>query len=81
MPELNLPRTEFLLHYVKKIEAQLIDWCKRKKYSQGDSYSVWITKEGKWKVSYSNDYPMQHGSGKEYILTEEEFKEATKEKR
>ena len=73
----ELPRTEFLLHKVKKIEAQLIAWCKDKKYSQGDSYSVRITASGKWEVSYSNDYPMQHGNGKAYILTEEEFLFAT----
>ena len=75
--EYELPRTEFLLHAVKKIEKQLIKWCKENKYSQGDSYSVRVTKKGKWEVSYSNDYPMQHGDGKSYILTEEEFLLAT----
>lgn len=73
----ELPRTEFLLHNVKKIEKSLIAWCKAVKYSQGDGYSVRITASGKWEVSYSNDYPMQHGDGKSYILTEEEFRFAT----
>lgn len=72
-----LPRTEFLLHHVKKIEEQLIQWCKVNKYSQGDSYSVRVTSKGKWAVSYSNDYPLQHGSGQEFVLTEEEFRTAT----
>lgn len=75
---LNLPRTEFLLIYVKKVEEALIEWCKKNKYSQGDDYSVFITKKGKWAVSYSNDYPMQHGGGVTYVLTEEEFIVATK---
>ena len=73
----DLPRTEFLLHAVKKIEQQLIAWFKENKYSQGDYYSVRITKKGKWEVSYSNDYPMQHGDGKSHILTEDEFVLAT----
>ena len=74
--EFTLPRSEFLLRHVKEVEDTLIKWCKEKKYCQGDSYSVRITKTGKWAVSYSNDYPMQHGPGKEFILTPEEFKEA-----
>lgn len=76
--EYDLPRTEFLLHQVKQIELKLIKWCKETKYSQGDSYSVRVTNKGKWEVSYSNDYPMQHGDGKSYILTEEEFLTAIK---
>lgn len=73
-----LPRTEFLLHYVKKIEAKLIEWYKTNKYSQGDGYSVSITKKGKWQVSHSNDYEMQHGAGGSYTLTEEDFQQAIK---
>lgn len=75
--EYELPRTEFLLHKVKEIEKSLIEWCKKTKYSQGDGYSVRITAKGEWEVSYSNDYPMQHGNGKAYILTKEEFALAT----
>lgn len=74
---IDLPRDEFLLRQVRKIEEQLIQWCKDNKYSQGDDYSVRVTTNGKWAVSYSNDYPLQHGSGQEFVLTEEEFKEAT----
>lgn len=76
--ELNIPRTEFLLHDVKAIERQLLWWYQDNKYSQGDSYSVSITGKGKWMVSHSNDYPMQHGAGKSHILTEEEYQEAMK---
>ncbi len=68
-----IPRTEFLLHKVKDIEEKLIAWCKRYKYSQGDDYSVGITKEGRWVVGYSNDYPMQHGDGKSFVLTDSDF--------
>lgn len=78
MSDIKLPRTEFLLIHVQEIKAKLIDWCKRKKYSQGDSYSVSINKDGKWVVSYSNDYPMQHGNGETFILTEKEFEQATR---
>lgn len=70
--------SNYLINHVNEIEAKLIEWCKKEKYSQGDGYSVRITKKGKWAVSYSNDYPMQHGGGQEYILTEEEFLQATK---
>lgn len=59
-----------------EIEEKLISWCKIEKYNQGDDYSAWITKKGKYAVSYSNDYPMQHGSGRTFILTDEEFEYA-----
>lgn len=74
----KLPRCEFLLHRVKKIEDCIVEWYKANYYSQGDSYNVRITSKGKWEVSYSNDYPMQHGGGNSKILSEDEFKEATK---
>ncbi len=74
--EFELPRTEFLLIYTKRIEAKLINWYKKHKYAQGDDYFVHITKGGKWKIGYSNDYPLQHGEGKSYILTEQEFIQA-----
>ena len=77
----KLPRCEFLLHQTKTIEDKLVEWFKENKYSQGDSYSVRITNKGKWEVSYSNDYPMQHGSGKSHILTEEEFMKAMQQQR
>lgn len=73
-----LPRTEFLLHDVKIIEEKLIKWYKENKYSQGDSYSVSITKNGKWRVAHSNDYPMQHGSGSSYTFNEADFASAMK---
>jgi len=73
-----LPRTEFLLHHVKSIEQKLIAWYEKNKYNQGDSYSVAITKKGKWMVSHSNDYPMQHGYGKSHVLSESEFQDAMK---
>lgn len=63
---------------MREIKMKLIAWCKENKYSQGDTYSAGITSKGKWAVSYSNDYPLQHGFGKVFILTEEEFKQATK---
>lgn len=64
--------------HFKEIESKLISWCKNTHYSQGDGYSVRVTKKGKWAVRYTNDYPMQHGGGREFILTEQEFEEATK---
>lgn len=59
-----------------EIEEKLISWCKAEKYSQGDDYSAFITKRGKYVVRYSNDYPMQHGNGRDFILTDEEFEYA-----
>ncbi len=71
----KIPRSQFLLHNVKSIEHKLLEWYKENIYSQGDSYNVRITSKGKWAVSHSNDYPMQHGKGLEVILTEDQFKE------
>lgn len=34
----------------------------KKVYSQGDDYSASETRD-KWKASFSNDYPLQHGTG------------------
>ena len=76
----ELPDGEFYLHKALEIKGKIIAWFKKNYYSQGDGYWVRITKKGKWEVSYSNDYPMQHGSGKSYILTEKDFVEAMKYK-
>jgi len=78
MERFTLPRCEFLLHHVKEIERKLIAWCKDEKYSQGDDYTVFITAKGKWGVMYSNDYPMQHGDGESFILSEDDFKRIMK---
>jgi len=59
-----------------EIEEKLISWCKIEKYNQGDDYNAFITKKGKYAVNYSNDYPMQHGGGKTFILTDDEFEYA-----
>ncbi|MBP2282771.1 hypothetical protein H4V97_001089 [Flavobacterium sp. CG_23.5] len=56
-----------------EIKDKLISWCKAEKYSQGDNYNCYVNTKGKFVVGYSNDYPMQHGKGKDYILTDEEF--------
>ena len=73
-----LPRTEWLLHQVKEIEKKLLKWYEENKYNQGDSYSVTINRDGKWKVSHSNDYPMQHGSGNSHTFSDEDFAAAMK---
>ncbi len=39
-----------------------------KYYSQGDSYHAFKTKAGNWKFGYTNDYPLQHGNGKSFVL-------------
>lgn len=62
----------------EEIKEKLIEWYKKKYYSQGDDYSCGKDTNGKWWVSYSNDYPMQHGSGKLRILTNSDYKEAIK---
>ncbi len=74
--EFDLPRTEFLLRQVKIIEERLLDWYKKNKYSQGDDYDVRVTSKGKWCVSHSNDYPLQHGGGNQHVFSEAEYIEA-----
>ena len=34
-----------------------------KMYSQGDNYFATKNKKDNWVFGYTNDYPMQHGSG------------------
>lgn len=74
----ELPRCEWLLKAIKQIEANLIAWYKANKYNQGDSYSCRISKKGKYIVAHTNDYPMQHGYGSEYVFTDADFEEAQK---
>lgn len=59
-----------------EIKEKLISWCQIEKYNQGDDYNAYVNKKGQFVVSYSNDYPMQHGKGKSFILTDEEFEYA-----
>ncbi len=40
----------------------------KKYYYQGDDYSVSKSKKGVWHFGYSNDYPLQHGSGQSFTL-------------
>ena len=49
-------KKEFLISLMKKY------------YSQGDGYNAYQTKKGSWVVSYSNDYPMQHGNGERITI-------------
>lgn len=42
----------------------------RKVYPQGDNFYATRTKTGKWRVGYTNDYPLQHGGGEEMMLPE-----------
>lgn len=74
----ELPRCEWLLKWVKQVEANLIEWYKQNKYKQGDGYYCRITNKGKWEVYHTNDYPMQHGSGSSHIFNEQEFLDAMK---
>lgn len=77
--EFTLPYSERLLKQAKSIEIKIIDWYEKNHYAGADSYSVRITNKGKWEVSYSNDYPMQHGGGRSLILSEEDFYNAIKQ--
>lgn len=53
-------------------ERKLIAWFKTQ-YGQGDDYYATLGKDGKYVVGYFNDYPLQHGRGKSYVLSNEEF--------
>lgn len=46
-------------------------------YSQGNDYSCCVDSKGRWVVSYSNDYPLQHGSGNKHTFSESNFLDAT----
>lgn len=37
-------------------------------WPQGDGYYAELTKTGKVRIGYTNDYPMQHGTGEGLIL-------------
>jgi hypothetical protein len=37
-------------------------------FNQGDDYYATKTKKGSWSFGYSNDKPMQHGSGENFHL-------------
>lgn len=39
-----------------------------KKLFPGEDISVRQTKKGDWEISYTNDYPMQHGGGEQVII-------------
>lgn len=73
-----IPRTEWLLHDVKKIEQKLLKWYKINIYNNGSDYSVSINNTGKWIVSHYNDYPMQHGEGGSHIFNDDDFASAMK---
>ena len=62
----SLPKTQ------EEIDQKLIEWCKGQ-YSQGDDYYTRKTKKGLNVVGYSNDSPLQHGHGKEYILNDIDY--------
>ena len=55
-----------------EIEKRLIDWCKTQ-YNQGDDYYIRKTKKGLTAVGYVNDYPLQHGGGREWILSDVDY--------
>lgn len=73
----RLPRCEFLLHQVKTVEEQLLTWFKENKCDNGDDYSCYLNEKGRWVVSYTNDYPMQHGSGGTHTFSDDDFFDAT----
>jgi len=54
----------------KKI-SEFLENLARKIWTQGDDYFATETKTGKWRVGYTNDYPMQHGNGEEMMLPQE----------
>lgn len=39
-------------------------------FPQGDNYYAQRTMTGKWKIGYTNDYPMQHGDGEHIVIND-----------
>lgn len=74
----EIPDSMHLLNKVMQIEANLIEWVKQNKYHCADDYSCGIDKYGRWYVSYTNDYPMQHGNGGVHIFDHSEYFDAQK---
>jgi hypothetical protein len=65
---------------MSKLENRLINWYMVHHYNQGDQYYVSLTKDGKYRVAHTNDYPLQHGKGGNHVLTDSEFLEANRRK-
>ena len=43
----------------------------KEKHFQGDDYYCFQSKKKNWVVGYSNDYPLQHGDGVQWVIPEE----------
>ncbi len=50
----------------KELEKALM-----KIWTQASSVYAIETKTGKWKIGYTNDYPLQHGDGESYVISKE----------
>ena len=50
-------------------EKQAMTVCKFF-FPGGDNHFVKRSKRGNWELSYTNDYPLQHGEGKKIHLPE-----------
>jgi len=74
----EIPRSMHLLNAVMQIEANCIKWFKLNKYGCADDYTCYVDEFGRWTVSASNDYPLQHGKGSTHHLSHSEFKDAQK---
>lgn len=74
----EIPYSMHLLNKVMQIEVNLIEWFKQNKMDNADDYSCYIDEWGRWTVTGTNDYPMQHGNGSKHHFSHAEFKEAQK---
>lgn len=74
---LVIPRNNGLLLQVKDFEEKIIAWYNKNCSLTGYNSYVRITERGKWAVDFTIDYPMMPGVKREYILTEEDFLQAT----
>lgn len=57
-----------MANYTDKQKEEFLIKITKDYYNQGDSYYAFKNKKRKWHFGYSNDYPMQHGSGINMIL-------------
>ena len=54
-----------------KEKIQWLDKFVRKLWNQGDNYYINYTKKNVWIIGYTNDYPLQHGTGQELRLPDD----------
>lgn len=54
--------------YTDKEKTEFLKDLVKQYYDQGDDYYVSKSKRNLWHFGYSNDKPLQHGTGESFII-------------